>query len=150
MDGVFPITIEQDWLQGYYDRKIVVSVQPSHISDDEFNPLENGVMTHIMLGSKVAKLSEEDRVRIDAAIYDQEWYYVALTAPTVVVVALVVMYFFLQLTRGDRDISDVTKDALSKKHRVLGTFAKMKKYKNIKNHKYSELPKYNKKSTKQT
>lgn len=150
VDGVFPITIEQDWLQGYFDRKIVVSVQPSHISDDDFDPLENGVMIHIMLGSKVAKQTEEDRVRIDAVIYDQEWYYVALTIPTVVIVAFVAMYFFLQLTRGDRDISDVTRDVLSKQHRVLGTFAKMKKYKNIKNHKYSELPKYNKKSTKQT
>ena len=62
--------------------------------------------------------------------------------------ALVLMYFFLQLTKGDRDFSDITKDALSKKRRILGTFIKMKKYKNIKNSKYSELPKYNEKTNK--
>ena len=148
LDGVFPITIEQDWLQGYYDRRILVSIQPSYISVDEFNPLENGVMLHIMLGSKVAKKGQKERALIDAAVYDQEWYYVALTIPTVVVMALVLMYFFLQLTKGDRDFSDITKDALSKKRRILGTFIKMKKYKNIKNSKYSELPKYNEKTNK--
>lgn len=149
VDGIYPITIEEDWLQGYYERKIVISVQPDYISDDEFNPLENGVMAYIMLGSKVAKSTEEQYALEEAGIFDREWYYVALAIPTVVVIALVLMYFFLQVNSGNRDFSDITKDTLSKRHRVLGTISKMKKFKNIKNHKYSELPTYNKKSSKQ-
>lgn len=149
VDGVFPIEIDEAWLQGYYERKIIVSVQPLHISDDEFNPLENGVMTYIMLGSKVAKTTEEEWALQDAGIYDQEWYYVALAIPTMVVIALVLMYFFLQLNSGNRDFSEITNETLSKRHKVLGTISKMKRFKNIKNHKYSELPTYNKKSSKQ-
>ncbi|CCK71455.1 Psg1p KNAG_0H00390 [Huiozyma naganishii CBS 8797] len=146
VDGMLPVTVDEKWLQGYYERKIIVSVQPENVPDDEFNPLLNGVMVNMLLGSKVAKTTKEEWARQDAGIYDREWYYVALSIPTVVVIAIVAIYFFLQLNGKNRDFSDVTRSALAKKHRVLGPISKMKKFKNMKNHKYSELPISNKSS----
>lgn len=142
--GIYPLEITEDWLQGFYERKIVVSVQPDYIPDEEFDPLEYGVFTYIILGSKVFKETEEIRAREENVIYDREWYYVAFAIPTAVVVALVCIYFFLEINGKYRDFSDVTNRTLASRHRVIGTFSKMKKFKKMKNHKYSELPTYNK------
>lgn len=71
-----------------------------------------------------------------------------MTIPTAVLFAVVFMYFFVQLNARYRDFSDVKRDALNQKRRVIGKFKDMKKYKNIKNHKYDELPLH--KSSKQS
>lgn len=145
-DGVLPIEIDEEWLQDAYERRVVVSVQPDYITDEDFNPLQNGVMLHISMGSKVSKTTKEMWALEDAGISDDKWYYVALTIPTVIVVVCVVIYFFLHVNGRYRDFSDVTRNTLGKKHRILGTFKNMKKFKNMKNHTYSELPSYRKNS----
>ncbi|CCD23706.1 Psg1p NDAI_0C00450 [Naumovozyma dairenensis CBS 421] len=148
VDGMYPIEVDEDWLQGQYERRIVVSVQPFNVPDDEFNPLERGVLLYMILGSKVAKTTKEEWAMIDAGISDDKWYYVALTIPTLVVVVCVAIYFFLHFNGRYRDFSDVTQRALASRHRIIGKVSEMKKFRKMKNHRYDELPSYNKRKTK--
>ncbi|QEU58080.1 hypothetical protein KDRO_A00940 [Kluyveromyces lactis] len=148
LDGMYPLEVREEWLQGSYNKKVVVSVQPKSVPDDEFDPLEHGVVINIILGSKVFKTTKEQLALEDQGITDDTWYYVAMTIPTAVLFAVVFMYFFVQLNARYRDFSDVKRDALNQKRRVIGKFKDMKKYKNIKNHKYDELPLH--KSSKQS
>ena len=140
VDGMYPIKVDQEWLQGFYERRIVISVQPSYIPDEEFNPLQNGVLTYIILGARVFKKPKTQLTLEDSGLEDEKWYYVALSIPTVIVVVVVIMYIFLQINSSYRDFSDVTRDALNRKRRVIGKLSSMKKYQRMKNHKYSELP----------
>lgn len=149
VDGIYPLEIMEEWLQSKYERQVLLALQPSHIPDEEFQPLEHGMLIKIILGSKVFKTTKEQLALEDAGISNDSVYYVILTMPLVVVVACVGMYFFLYLNKDKRDISDVRRYVLSKKHRVIGKFKDMKKFKNVKNHKYDELPLYGK-SSKQT
>ncbi|CAI4046161.1 hypothetical protein SUVZ_11G1390 [Saccharomyces uvarum] len=144
VDGLLPIEIKEEWLQNKYERRIVVSVQPVSIPEEEFNPLQNGVLLYISMGSKVYKPTKEQLALQDAGISDDKWYYVALSIPTVVVIFFVLMYFFLHANGKNRDFTDVTRKALNKKRRVLGKFSEMKKFKTMRNHKYTELPSYKK------
>ncbi|CAI4034687.1 hypothetical protein SMKI_11G1360 [Saccharomyces mikatae IFO 1815] len=146
VNGLFAVEVREEWLQKKYERRIVVSVQPKNIPDEEFDPLHNGVLLYITAGSKVFKPTKEQLALDDAGITNDQWYYVALSIPTVVVVFFVFMYFFLYVNGKNRDFTDVTRKALNKKRRVLGKFSEMKKFKNMKNHKYTELPSYKKTS----
>lgn len=142
VDGLHPIEVIEEWLQGDRTRKVVLSVQPENIPDDEFDPLEYGVFLAIDQGSVVFRHTKEELALKDAGITDNKWWYVAITMPTVVIIALVLMYFFLYANNNYRDFSDITREAQKKKRRVLGKVSEMKKFKNTKNHKYSELPSY--------
>ncbi|CDO96539.1 unnamed protein product [Kluyveromyces dobzhanskii CBS 2104] len=148
LDGMYPLEISEEWLQGSYTRKIIISVQPKSISDDEFDPFETGVVANIILGSKVFKTTKEQLALQDQGITEDTWYYVAMTIPTVVLFAVVFMYFFVQLNSKYRDFSDVKRQALNQKRKVIGKFKDIKKYRHIKNHKYDELPLH--KSSKQS
>lgn len=148
-EGMLPFEIQDEWLQGQRTRKVVLSVQPKNVPDEEFDPLEHGVLLFIDKGSKVYKNTKEEILLANAGFTNKHWLFVAITMPTVVVIALIVMYFFLYANNGYRDFSDITRKAMSKKHRVIGKVSEMKKYKNMKNHKYSELPSYNTKPDKQ-
>lgn len=144
VDGLLPIEIKEDWLQNTYERRIIVSVQPYNIPDEDFDPRLNGVLLYIRMGSKVYKPTKEQLALQDAGISDDKWYYIALSIPTVVVIFFVLMYFFLYANGKNRDFTDVTRKALNKKRRVLGKFSEMKKFKTMRNHKYTELPSYKK------
>ncbi|CAI4044750.1 Psg1p SKDI_11G1380 [Saccharomyces kudriavzevii IFO 1802] len=146
VDGLQAVEVKEDWLQGEFERSIVVSVQPRYIPEDEFDPLQNGVVLHITKGSRVFKPTKEQLALDEAGITNGQWYYVALSIPTVVVIFFVFMYFFLYANGNNRDFTDVTRNALNKKRRVLGKFSEMKRFKNMKNHKYTELPSYKKTS----
>lgn len=148
VDGIFPLTVQEEWLQEKYERRVVLSVQPDSIPDDEFDPLEHGVLMYIILGSKVYKHTKEELALEDAGISKEKWYYVAMLIPSLVMVSFAGMYFFLYLNKRNRDFSDITQKALNQKRRVLGKVANMKKFKNMKNHTYSELP-IHKKTSKQ-
>lgn len=141
-EGMLGIEIMQEWLDDYRTRKVVLSVQPINIPDDEFDPLEHGVLIYIDQGSKVFKPTKDQLALEKAGITDNHWLYVAITMPTVVVIALVMMYFFLYANGRYRDFSDITRKAMNKKRRVIGKVSDMKKFKHMKNHKYTELPTY--------
>ncbi|BAP72924.1 uncharacterized protein YKL077W [Kluyveromyces marxianus] len=150
LDGMYPLEVMEEWLQGQFERRVVIAVQPMSIPDDEFDPLEHGVMVNIILGSKVFKTTKEQLTLQDQGITDEAWYYVAMIIPTVVLFSIVFMYFFVQLNAKYRDFSDVRRAALNKKRRVIGKFKDMKRFKNMKNHKYEELPMHKLKSSKQS
>ncbi|CCH62538.1 hypothetical protein TBLA_0H02540 [Henningerozyma blattae CBS 6284] len=143
VDGVMPMELKEDWLQGRYERLIMVSVQPSHIADEDFDPMDNGVMIRMRLGARVVKQDRDAIAMRDAGMTGEKWYYVLMAIPTAVVVALFGMYFFLHLNRGTRDISGITQREIGKKRKVLGSLKDMK-YGQQHNHLYSELPVYNK------
>ncbi|AQZ11147.1 YKL077W [Zygosaccharomyces parabailii] len=147
VDGVFPVEVLHEWLQGVRTRKVVISVQPEYVPDEEFDPLLYGVFVFLDEGSKVFKHTKEELALRDAGITDDKWYYVAISIPTMVILSLVLMYFFINANRSQRDFSDITNKTLKKKHRVLGKVADMKKFKSMKNRPYSELPTYNKGSS---
>lgn len=148
-EGMLPIEVQEEWLQGSRSRRVVLSVQPKNVPDDEFKPLDHGVLFTIDQGSKVFKATKEELALEDAGFTNRHWLWVAITMPTVVVIALILMYFFLYANNGYRDFSDITRKAMSKKHRVIGKVSDLKKYKSLKNHKYSELPSYKTKPGKQ-
>lgn len=141
-EGMLAIEVLDEWLQGARTRSVVLSVQPYNIPDDSFDPLENGVLIYIDQGSKVFKKTKEQLALEKAGISENHWLYVAITMPTAVVVALVLMYFFLYANGKNRDFSDITRKVNNKKRRVLGKVSEMKKFKHIKNRKYTELPTY--------
>ncbi|GAV54317.1 hypothetical protein ZYGR_0AL00490 [Zygosaccharomyces rouxii] len=144
VDGVYPIEVLQQWLNGVRTRKVVISVQPETVPDDEFDPLQYGIFVFLDEGSKVYKQTKHELALKDAGITDDKWYYVVISIPTAVIVALVLMYFFINANRKYRDFSDVTNRAWEKKHRVLGKVTDFKKYRNMKNRPYSELPMHSK------
>lgn len=146
VDGLYPLEVSEDWLDGKYERKALLAIQPRSIPDDEFNPLEYGLLVEVSLGSRVFKNTKEQLALQDEGITDESWYYVAMTMPTIVLFACVAMYFFLYLSKDTRDVSDVKRYALGQKRRVLGKLKDMKKFKGMKNHAYNELPTYRKNS----
>ncbi|SCU83107.1 LAME_0C03994g1_1 [Lachancea meyersii CBS 8951] len=149
VDGLYPMEPTEEWLQDKYERRILIAIQPDYIEDEAFDPWANGILLHVIMGSRVFKNTKEQLALQDAGISDDTWYYVALTMPTMVVVACVAMYFFLHLNKTHRDIHDVRQFAVNQRRRVLGTFKTFNKYKKLKNRPYSELPTHSKKSSKQ-
>ncbi|CAR21540.1 Psg1p [Lachancea thermotolerans CBS 6340] len=149
VDGIYPLELTADFLDGAYDRKVLLAIQPDNIRDDEFNPWEHYVLFRMIMGPRVAKTTKQQKALQDAGISDDTWYYVALSIPTVVVIACVAMYFFLYLNRSHRDIHNVKDFAINQRRRVLGKFKDFKKYKKINNRPYSELPTHTKKTGKQ-
>lgn len=143
VDGLYAIEPQEDWLGGKYNRAILISVQPSTVSDEEFDPLDHGVMVRMRLGPTVVKQDKVQNAMRDAGLTGEKWYYICMAIPTAVVIALFCMYFFLHLTRGSRDFSDVTRKSINKKRKVLGSLKDMK-YGQEKNRAYNELPVYNK------
>ncbi|CUS22274.1 LAQU0S05e01684g1_1 [Lachancea quebecensis] len=149
VDGIYPLELTADFLDGAFDKKVLLAIQPENINDEDFNPWEHYVVFRMIKGSRVAKTTKQQKALQDAGISDDTWYYVALSIPTVVVIACVVMYFFLYLNKNHRDIHDVKDFAINQRRRVLGKFKDFKKYKKINNRPYSELPTHTKKTGKQ-
>ncbi|AMD20888.1 HDR146Cp [Eremothecium sinecaudum] len=149
VDGIYPVSVDSKWLEGDFMRKVVLSVQPKNVPDDEFNPLEHGVVLNILRNARVFKGNDRKTLE-DSGIDDDSWYYIVLAIPTVVVFAIAIMYIFVQLNGNHRDFSDVKHMAMSQRHKVLGKFKNMKRFKNMKNHKYDELPRHSKKTSKQS
>ncbi|QLQ80122.1 hypothetical protein HG537_0D01220 [Torulaspora globosa] len=148
-EGMLAIEVQPEWLQGARTRKVVLSVQPKNVPDEEFHPLDHGILLFIDAGSRVYKHTKEQLALEEAGFTERHWLFVAITMPTVVVIALILMYFFLYANNSYRDFSDITRKAMSKKHRVIGKVSEIKKFKNLRNHKYSELPSYQTKPDKQ-
>ncbi|CEP62790.1 Psg1p LALA0_S06e03906g [Lachancea lanzarotensis] len=149
VDGLYAMEPTEEWLQDKYEKRILLAIQPDYITDEEFDPWAHGLLLHVIMGSRVFKNTKEQLALQDAGLSDDTWYYVALTMPTMVVVACVAMYFFLHLNKNHRDIRDVRQFAVNQKHRVLGSFKSYNKYKKLKNRPYSELPTHSKKTSKQ-
>lgn len=144
LDGVYPIEVREEWLTDERTRKIVIAVQPDNVPDDEFDPLKHGIFVNLDVPTRVFKSTKHELALSDAGISNDKWYYVVLSIPTAVLVALVLMYFFISANSQYRDFSSITNTAWQKKHRVLGKVTDFKKYRSMKNKRYSELPTHTK------
>lgn len=144
--GIFPITIDEEWLGGEYYRKVVISLQPDNIEDDDFDFLEHSVVVEFGQGVKVAKghledikLAEErarlraQGIELDEGL-DYEKYMIMMTMPTCVLLAALAMYFFVWINRKNTDLSFLRKVKLNRKKGMKVPFKR--------NSKYSELPQW--------
>lgn len=144
--GIYAIEVDQEWLEGAFERKILLTIQPKNVPDDNFDPFEYGVMLRIIQGSRVFKNSKDQIALEQAGLTGTKWYYIALSIPSAVLVSVFMMFLFLRINKNHRDFSTVTNKALNKKRRVLGKFSEMARFKNVKNHTYDELPSFQRKS----
>ncbi|ODV78092.1 uncharacterized protein CANTADRAFT_91523 [Suhomyces tanzawaensis NRRL Y-17324] len=149
--GWFPITIDESWFgEGVNEayKKVLISIQPDNVADEDFDFLKNPVVVEIAKGAKVSKEGYKDlklmydkvdnqhiSVEVDEGI--DEKYYVIIGMPTAVLIAAVLMYFFVYINKGYTDLSHLRKVKFAKnrsKKRLL--FKK-------KNKDYAELPQFN-------
>lgn len=142
-EGYFPITIDPEWFgdKEYY-RKVMISLQPDNVSDEEFDRLKNYVVIEIAKGAKVAKGSHEDikkqeeKEKLKAQYgddfvmedgIDYEKYLIIISLPTCVLLATFGMYLFAKINKRNTDLSFLKK---------------VKFNRNKKRSKYSELPQW--------
>ncbi|EDK41176.2 hypothetical protein PGUG_05274 [Meyerozyma guilliermondii ATCC 6260] len=140
--GFYPLTIDPEWLTMKEPfRKVMLSLQPDNVSDEDFDPQANFIVIEIAKGAKVGKehlldlkkLEEKwDKADIDG-VYDEgpnmEKYLIMMTMPTCVAIAGLLMYFFVMVNKKNTDLSHLRpKRALGRltNHRRI-PFAKKKK-----------------------
>lgn len=144
--GFYPLTIEDEWLGKEYNRKVLVSIQPDTVADEDFDLLEKSIVIDISRGAKVAKGHNEDlkkledkwrqqalngEYEIEEGI-DYEKYMVILGMPTCVAIAALCMYFFVFINRKSTDLSHLKKKRFAGKnttHRMISLKKKNKDYK---------------------
>ncbi|SGZ57874.1 CIC11C00000003520 [Sungouiella intermedia] len=127
--GYFPLTVEDSWfgVKDYY-RKVMVSLQPDTIPDEEFNHMSKYIIIEIAKGSKVAKGHQEDLKKIDeknAKIasgeyeviegIDYEKYLIIISLPTCVILATFAMWIFVRINKRDTDLSFLKKVKFTKR-----------------------------------
>ncbi|KAM9930407.1 hypothetical protein OXX80_009401, partial [Metschnikowia pulcherrima] len=150
-EGIFPIEINPDWLQGEYYKKVLISLQPDNVSDDEFDHMSNFIVIEIAQRAKVAKghaediTKQEERQRMKALYgdsydveegIDYEKYIIIMTMPTCVLLAVVFMYLFVWYNSRDHDLSFLKKVKFAKKKSTKLPFRRKKESK------YTELPQW--------
>lgn len=149
--GIFPVTVDKEWLGEEWSRKALISIQPDNVGDDEFDHLENSIVVELAYATKVGKghnldlkkQQEKDRLK---ALYgddyevvegiDYEKYIIIITIPTCVVIAVLGMYLFIWINKKHTDLSFLKNVKFKKKKRSRMPFAKKNE------NKYSELPQW--------
>lgn len=126
--GFYPLTIQPEWLTMKDPfKKVLLSLQPDNIPDEEFDPQANFVVIEIAIGAKVGKehlvdlkrLEEKQRKADIDGVYDEgldvEKYMIMMTMPTCVAIAALLMYFFVMVNKKNTDLSHLRpKRALGK------------------------------------
>lgn len=141
-DGYYPLTIIEEWFpKNAYEKKVLISLQPDNVPDDEFNVLTDSIVVEFWKGSNVAKgdfldlqRQEEKHVHkyltgdnIEEGI-DYEEYLVMMTLPTCVVIAAFGMWLFVRINRFDLSHLKKKKFAREKTtHRMIPFVSKKKK-----------------------
>lgn len=129
-EGMLPITIDPEWFNdGEYYHKILISLQPDNMTDDEFDHLENFVVVEIAQKARVAKgtyldLKEQEELNELKALHgedydieeglDLELYMTIVTLPTCVLVAAVLMYLFVSYNKRQYDLGFLKKVKLNR------------------------------------
>lgn len=113
--GFFALTVDEGWFgeKDYY-RKVLISLQPDTVPDEEFDHMSNYIVVEIAKGSKVAKGHQEDLKKLDeknAKIasgeyeviegIDYEKYLIIITLPACVIVATFGMWIFVRINKTD-------------------------------------------------
>lgn len=132
-EGILPITVDPEWFgeKDYY-HKVLISLQPDTVPDDEFERLDNYVVVEIAKKAKVAKgslldLKEQDELREMKALYGEdadmeegintEMYMAIITLPSCVLVAVILMYFLVLYNKKQIDLSFLREVKFNKKKR---------------------------------
>lgn len=113
--GFIPFEIKEEWIGGddIYQRKVLVTIQPDNIKDEEFDILKNHIVVEFSKGVKVdksqlvdIKKAEEKKRNKFLGIVDEEeedWekYYIIMGLPTCVAVFGLFAYLFVTYNRVD-------------------------------------------------
>ncbi|KAG7195458.1 uncharacterized protein KQ657_003220 [Scheffersomyces spartinae] len=128
--GFHHIYIDEEWMSKSTDfyRKVLVSIQPDNVEDDEHNHYENFFVVQMAKKAHVGKGHMEDLKALEkkwraegVEIEDDEdhfeKYYVMMLLPTIVCVIALAMYLFVQFNNRDLDLSFLR----SKRKRAAGS-----------------------------
>lgn len=147
-DGYYPLTIIEEWFpKGVFEKKVLISLQPDNVPDDEFNVLTDSIVVEFWKGAKVLKgdfadlrKQEEKLVQkyltgdyVEEGINYEE-YMIILALPTCVMIAAFGMWLFVRMNRFD--LSHLKK----KKFPREKTTHKMIPFVSKKNKNYDRLP----------
>ncbi|EGW33277.1 uncharacterized protein SPAPADRAFT_60612 [Spathaspora passalidarum NRRL Y-27907] len=118
--GFFPLYIDEKWFGDEYWRKVLLSIQPDNVADEDFDHKKNSLVVEIWKGAKVSKEHLQDLKKLEekhAQAYlgdveieegiDYEKYMIMITMPTCVIIAAFGMYLFVTWNRVD--LSNVRK-----------------------------------------
>jgi len=141
-DGFYPLTIIQDWFpKNVYEKKVLISLQPDNVPDDEFNVLTDSIVVEFWKGAKVGKgefadLQRQEEKHVNKYLtgdnieegIDYEEYIVMMTLPTCVVIAAFGMWLFVRINRFDLSHLKKKKFAREKTtHRMIPFVSKKKR-----------------------
>lgn len=114
-NGWYAIDIDEKWLKGKVYKKVVISMQPDSVSDDEFSLLDAPhIFATFQLRESVGKNTKEMRKLQDTVGTNDDVYYIIAAMPTVVLLSVLGMYLFLYLNRKHRDLSHIRKPKKSR------------------------------------
>ncbi|KAI5951444.1 hypothetical protein KGF54_004518 [Candida jiufengensis] len=115
-DGFWPLTVIEDWIgKDAFEKKVLISLQPDNVPDDEFNVLSDSIVVEFWKGSKVSKgdfadlqrLEEKHRAKylgeadeIEEGL-DYEKYMIMMTLPTCVIIIAFGMWLFIKCNSFD-------------------------------------------------
>lgn len=114
-DGYFPLIVREEWLQGLYQKKVAISIQPDTVDDEDFVLLgKSSTAVQFVKGSVVGKTTRERKEIQDSVGTDDNVYYIIMAIPTMVIIAVAGMYVFLWLNRKHRDLSKLRRPKKSR------------------------------------
>ncbi|KAG7665537.1 uncharacterized protein J8A68_000939 [[Candida] subhashii] len=149
--GFFPIFIDKSWFGKEYVRKVLLSIQPDDISDEDFDHYKDSIVVEISQGSKVSKGHLEDLKKLEEKYanrhlgesieveegIDYEKYILMMTMPTCVILAAFGMYIFVTINKVD--LSGLKKRKFARER----TTHRRIPFKRKNDNPYSPLPQYN-------
>lgn len=121
--GVYPMEIEEDWLDGEYDQKVAVAIQPDTMDDDEVTEeylLKNSTFVRFRRGAIVQK---KDKGRLDLDKSEEGMMITIITIPSVVVIFACIYILFSQVTAGARAIPKFKNQRRKKDGRMYDNIA---------------------------
>lgn len=130
--GYYPLTIDPEWFgKNDYYRKALISLQPDNVKDEDFDHMANYVIVEIAKGSKVAKGYHEDLAKLEQKNaqkltgdydieegIDYEKYFIIMSIPTCVMLAIFGMWIFVRINKRNTDISFLRKVKFNRKKRT--------------------------------
>lgn len=137
--GYFPLSIEPEWFgeKDYY-RKVLISLQPDTVPDDEFDHMGNYIIVEFAKGAKVAKGHQEDLKKLDEKLAQKltgdveieeglnyEKYITIISIPTCVLLAVFGMWLFVLYNKKNTDLSFLKQVKLNRRKTKL-PYAKSK------------------------
>jgi hypothetical protein len=114
-NGWYNIDVDQKWLKGKVYKKVVIAMQPDTVADEDFSILDAPhFFATFQLRESIGKNTKAMRKLQDQAGTNDDVYYIIASIPTMVLIAVCLMYGFLYLNRKHRDLSHIKKPKRSR------------------------------------